>query len=101
MTVEVAQRARIINVASHAHERARIHFDDLHGTQSYNAMRAYGQSKLGNVLFTYELARRLAGTRITVNALHPGVVATGFAANNGSLVRLGLRLFNLFTISPE
>ena len=47
------------------------------------------------------MARRLAGTRVTANALHPGVVGTGFAANNGSLVRLGLRLFHLFTISPE
>ena len=64
-------------------------------------MRAYGQSKLGNVLFTYELARRLAGTRVTANALHPGVVGTGCAANNGSLVRLGLRLYRFFALSPE
>ncbi len=99
--IQASAPARIVNVASRAHERARIHFDDLQGKQSYNAMRAYGQSKLGNVLFTYELARRLAGTRVTANALHPGVVGTGFAANNGSLVRLGLRLFHLFTINPE
>ena len=99
--IQASAPARIVNVASRAHERAHIHFDDLQGQRSYNAMRAYGQSKLGNVLFTYELARRLTGTRVTANALHPGVVGTGFAANNGSLVRLGLRLFHLFTISPE
>jgi NAD(P)-dependent dehydrogenase (short-subunit alcohol dehydrogenase family) len=101
--IQASAPARIVNVASRAHERARINFDDLqgHAKRSYNAMQAYGQSKLGNVLFTYELARRLAGTRVTANALHPGVVGTGFAANNGSLVRLGLRLFHLFTLSPE
>jgi NAD(P)-dependent dehydrogenase (short-subunit alcohol dehydrogenase family) len=99
--IQASALARIVNVASRAHERARINFDDLQGTKSYNAMRAYGQSKLGNVLFTYELARRLAGTRVTANALHPGVVGTGFAANNGSLVRLGLRLYRFFALSPE
>ena len=99
--IQASAPARIVNVASRAHERARINFEDLQGTKGYNAMQAYGQSKLGNVLFTYEMARRLAGTRVTANALHPGVVATGFAANNGSLVRLGLRLFHLFNISPE
>ncbi len=99
--IRASAPARIVNVASRAHERARINFDDLQGTKSYNAMRAYGQSKLANILFTYELARRLAETRVTANALHPGVVGTGFAANNGSLVRLGLRLYRFFVLSPE
>jgi NAD(P)-dependent dehydrogenase (short-subunit alcohol dehydrogenase family) len=99
--IQASAPARIVNVASRAHERARMNFDDLQGMRSYNAMQAYGQSKLGNILFTYELTRRLAGTRVTANALHPGVVGTGFAANNGSLVRLGLRLYRFFALSPE
>jgi len=99
--IQSSAPARIVNVASRSHERARINFDDLQGTQRYNAMRAYGQSKLGNVLFTYELARRLAGTHVTVNALHPGLVGTGFGANNGSLARLAMRLYRLIALSPE
>jgi retinol dehydrogenase 12 len=100
-TIQASVPARIVNVASLAHKRARINFDDLQGIKRYNAMRAYGQSKLGNVLFTYELARRLSGTHVTVNALHPGLVGTGFAANNGSLVRLAMRLYGFVALSPE
>jgi len=68
--------ARIINVTSIV-QRA-IHFDDLHGEQHYSMMGAYGQSKLADVLFTYELARRLQGTGVTANCLHPGIVASNF-----------------------
>lgn len=68
--------ARIINVSSNGHYRANINFDDLNNEKNYNGLKAYGQSKLANVLFTYELAQQLAGTRITANALHPGVVKT-------------------------
>ena len=64
-------------------------------------MRAYAQSKLGNVLFTYELARRLDGVGVTVNALHPGVVATRFLANNGKLGPIFSFFFGLRGISPE
>ena len=76
--------SRIVNVASAAHTRGRIAFDDLQAERSYGPMRAYAQAKLGNVLFTYALARRLAGTPVTVNALHPGVIDTGFAKNTGA-----------------
>ena len=64
----------MVTVASHAHAQGRIDFDDLQGERSYSGARAYNQSKLANVLFTYELARRLQGTAVTANALHPGVV---------------------------
>lgn len=76
--------ARIVNVASRAHQGARrgLPFDDLQGERHYSAFAAYGQSKLANILFTRELARRLQGTGITANALHPGFVATRFAHAN-------------------
>ena len=61
-------------MASNAHAMGRIDFDDLQGERSYSGARAYNQSKLANVLFTYELARKLQGTSVTANALHPGVV---------------------------
>jgi NAD(P)-dependent dehydrogenase (short-subunit alcohol dehydrogenase family) len=73
--------SRIINVASAAHAGAHIEFGDLQGQRSYQGSRAYSQSKLANILFTYELARRLAGSRITVNCLHPGVIATQLLAD--------------------
>ncbi len=68
--------SRIVNLSSDAHNGARIHFDDLMDEKKYGGLRAYGQSKLANVLFTYELARRLKGTGVTANALHPGAVAS-------------------------
>lgn len=78
--------ARIVNVASEAHKFAygdgRPAFDDLMGERHYNGWRAYGQSKLANILFTRELARRLEGSGVTANALHPGVVASQFGRNN-------------------
>jgi NAD(P)-dependent dehydrogenase (short-subunit alcohol dehydrogenase family) len=68
--------ARIINVASMLHQFATINFDDLQSERSYDSRAVYNQTKLANVLFTYELARRLKGTKVTVNCLHPGVTAT-------------------------
>lgn len=100
-TLKASASARIINVASTAHRGAKINFDDLQGGHHYNGMQAYSQSKLANILFTYELARRLEGTQVTANALHPGFVASGFAKNNGGLVRLGMGVVQLFAISPE
>jgi len=77
--------ARIVNVSSELHRRSygggRILYDDLNGERLYGGYRAYGQSKLANILFTRELARRLEGSGVTANALHPGVVATGFGRN--------------------
>lgn len=86
--------ARVINVSSDAHRGQVIDFDDLQGEKSYNGMTIYGRSKLMNVLFTYELARRLEGKGITVNAMHPGFVATGFGKNNGALMSLALKLIS-------
>jgi NAD(P)-dependent dehydrogenase (short-subunit alcohol dehydrogenase family) len=93
--------ARIINVSSNAHRRAEIQFSDLMGEKSYFHFKAYGQSKLANVLFTYELARRLEGSGVTANALHPGFVDTGFAREGKSVVRHIMPLIQRFAISPE
>ncbi|HEX9090874.1 MAG TPA: SDR family oxidoreductase [Anaerolineales bacterium] len=95
--------ARIINVSSRAHEGATMNFDDLQCAQhyGYGGYRAYGQSKLANLLFTHELGRRLNGTGVTVNALHPGTVATGFGENNGAPMKLSMRIFHQFSLTPE
>ena len=78
-----------------------VNFDDLQLQSQYGGWKAYSQSKLCNMLFTYELARRLEGTGVTVNALHPGVVATRFGHDNPGLIGRLIRLSNLFAISPE
>jgi NAD(P)-dependent dehydrogenase (short-subunit alcohol dehydrogenase family) len=93
--------ARIVNVASHAHRYGTMDFDDLGGQRAYKAMRIYGRSKLANILFTYELARRLSGTGITVNCLHPGAVATGLGKNNGSGARIFIAMLRPFFRTPE
>jgi len=84
--------ARVVNVASGMHRGARLDFDSLQGEKRYAGFRAYGQSKLANILFTYELARRLEKTGVTINALHPGYVDTGFALNNGFFFRVFAKL---------
>src|SRR3989442_755957 len=94
--------ARIVNVASDAHRFVRqINFDDLGYERGYKTMRVYGQSKLANILFTYELARRLEGSGVTVNCLHPGTVATGLGRNNGRIATLLTKLLAPFFRSPE
>jgi NAD(P)-dependent dehydrogenase (short-subunit alcohol dehydrogenase family) len=93
--------ARIVNIASDLHKRATIRFDDLGGERSYGGMSSYGQSKLANILFSYELARRLAGTGVTVNCVHPGGVATNLAKNNGALAAIAWKLIGVFMKSPE
>jgi retinol dehydrogenase 12 len=93
--------ARIVNVSSEAHRTAVLDFDDLQNARRYGGWRAYGQSKLANLYFTYELARRLAGTPLTVNALHPGLVATNFAKNNGVRARLMWIVLRIIAIGPE
>ncbi|MCC7381387.1 MAG: SDR family oxidoreductase [Deltaproteobacteria bacterium] len=79
--LEACAPSRIINVASDAHSRGRMRFEDLEGKQAFSGPASYCQSKLANVLFTRELARRLEGTGVTANCLHPGVIASGFALN--------------------
>jgi NAD(P)-dependent dehydrogenase (short-subunit alcohol dehydrogenase family) len=93
--------ARIVNVASDAHNRGHIHFDDLNLENGYGAWKAYCQSKLANVLFTYELARRLEGTGVTANCLHPGVVGTNLFNTVGGLAGKIVRLFTPFMRTPE
>ena len=86
--------ARVVSVSSGAHLRSKgMNFDDLNAEQSYRGMGVYGRSKLANVLFTYELARRLEGSGITANCLHPGVVRSGFGQNNGGLIALVFKSF--------
>ena len=92
--------ARIINVSSDLHQRASVKFDDLGGERSYGGVSSYGQSKLANILFTYELARRLEGTGVTVNCVHPGAVATNLARNNG-LTTVAWKLASTFMKSAE
>jgi retinol dehydrogenase-14 len=79
--------ARVVTVSSNAQAQGRIDFDDLQGELSYSGARAYSQSKLASVLFSYELARRLQGTSVTANALHPGVVSTSFGAEDPATVQ--------------
>jgi NAD(P)-dependent dehydrogenase (short-subunit alcohol dehydrogenase family) len=94
--------ARIVNVASDAHRGARLDFDDLQMARNYSGMTAYSRSKLANILFTRELARRLSGTSATANCLHPGFVASRFGDNNAGLVGLGTKVAKqLFAIAPE
>ncbi len=93
--------ARIVNVASGAHKGARINFDDLQGERGFSGFRMYGQSKLANILFTFELSRRLAGTGVTANCLHPGVVSTGFGKNNTGMLKTLLSVFGFLLLSPE
>lgn len=98
-TAQTYGEARVINVSSGAHAVARkgIAFEDIHATKAYSAMGRYGESKLMNVLFTYEMARRFEGTGICVNALHPGFVDTGFGHNVRSffvpVLKLAQKLF--------
>jgi NAD(P)-dependent dehydrogenase (short-subunit alcohol dehydrogenase family) len=99
--LKVSAPARVVNVASGSHVGARIDFDDLHGEKHYWGFRAYGQSKLANVLFTYELARRLEGSDVTVNALHPGYVDTGIPLGSGFLGKIAKLSARLFAQKPE
>jgi NAD(P)-dependent dehydrogenase (short-subunit alcohol dehydrogenase family) len=93
--------ARIINVSSAAQSQGRLNFGDLMGEKSYSGFRAYCQSKLANVVFTYDLAQRLRDANITVHALHPGVVATGFGLNTEGFLAKLVRLGQALMIRPE
>jgi retinol dehydrogenase 12 len=91
-TLKASAPARIINVSSGAHTSGKIEFDNLQGEKVYSP-RVYENSKLANILFTRELARRLEGTGVSVNALHPGFTATGFAKNNGKAIAALVSIF--------
>ncbi|HEY4012753.1 MAG TPA: SDR family oxidoreductase [Polyangiaceae bacterium] len=94
--------ARIVNTSSDAHGRGRMHWDDLQfARRRYSAWRAYSQSKLANLLFTYELARRLEGTGVTANALHPGVVASGFGRTYPGPMALLYKIAGPLMLTPE
>jgi NAD(P)-dependent dehydrogenase (short-subunit alcohol dehydrogenase family) len=95
--------ARIVNVSSGAHSGAKgINFEDVEFKMGYSGWSAYSHSKLANVMFTYELARRLDGTEVTATVLHPGFVATGFGHNNGGLMRTGMSVVQkLVAKKPE
>lgn len=94
--------ARVINVASDAHRAAPfISFDDLNAERAYGAWRRYAESKLANILFTRELARRLEGSGVIANSMHPGGVATGFGLNSTGPVHYLGRAAQLFMLTPE
>jgi retinol dehydrogenase-14 len=92
--------ARVVNVASRAHQSGTLRFDDLMGAKGYDGWSAYVQSKLANIVFTYELARRLAGSGVTANCLHPGVIASSFGNAGPLMIRLGVRLGRPFMKGP-
>jgi NAD(P)-dependent dehydrogenase (short-subunit alcohol dehydrogenase family) len=94
--------SRVVNVASTMHTQAKLNFDDVQFKYGYNPLNAYNHSKLANILFTYELARRMQGTDVTVNALHPGGVRSNLVARNGLVFKWFVQpLFNLMAISAE
>jgi len=97
--IEHAAPSRIVNVASDAHRSVSdMRWDDLQSANGYSSIKAYGQSKLANILFTRELARRLEGKNVTVNAVHPGVVRTRFGETGSALLRFGVALVRPFLI---
>lgn len=96
-----AAPSRIVNTASNAHRRGHVDFDDLQSTRRYNAFAVYGTSKLCNILFTQELARRLAGRGVTTNSFTPGFVATRFGDQAGGFYAAAVRFAKLFADKPE
>lgn len=93
--------ARVVNVSSEAHRYARLDFADLQSERGFNMMRVYGTSKLANILFTHALSRRLEGSRVTTNSLHPGVVRTGFGQNTRGWMNFVVNAFGLFFLTAE
>jgi len=93
--------ARVVTVTSDAHSAAKLDLDDPNLEHGWNSWRSYANSKLANILFTRELARRLGGTGVTANCAHPGVVRTGFGREGKPLLRLGTTIGRPFLLSPE
>jgi NAD(P)-dependent dehydrogenase (short-subunit alcohol dehydrogenase family) len=99
--LEASAPARIVTVSSNAQALGKLDFDDLQGQRGYSGQRAYSQSKLANVMFTYELARRIAGTGVTATVLHPGLVRTAFSAEDPSLLsKIMIPLLRSFMKTP-
>ena len=99
--IKASTPSRIVNVSSDMHRRGTIDFDDLQAEKKYAGMDVYGNSKLANVLFTTELARRLEGTAVTVNCLHPGFVRSNFGKNNSGFMKIVMPIIQLFAINKE
>jgi NAD(P)-dependent dehydrogenase (short-subunit alcohol dehydrogenase family) len=100
--LQATPAARIVNVSSEAHRNAKMVWDDLQFEKTrYRGFKVYGQSKLANVLFTYELARRLEGTGVTANCLHPGVIASGFGQTYSGAISVLVKLARPFLLSAE
>ena len=98
----IGEGGRIVNVASGAHKAGKIHFDDINLTKGFNVIKAYSQSKLANVLFTRELARRVKDRGITVNCCHPGAVATNIGIDRDTgFGKTVTRLLKPFFQTPE
>jgi NAD(P)-dependent dehydrogenase (short-subunit alcohol dehydrogenase family) len=93
--------ARVVNTASNAHEGRKLDFDDLQSKNDFSSLKAYGRSKLCNILFTRELSRRWSEKGVTANCLHPGFVATRFGDGSGGLISHALSLGKIFAISPK
>lgn len=93
--------ARVVTTSSGAHLGGHMAFDDLQGEKRWSGFKAYSQSKLANVLFTAELARRLEGRGVTATCLHPGVVATGFGMESGGFMSRFVKLAQVFMLSPQ
>lgn len=98
-TLKASAPSRVVNVSSSAHYNGKMDFDDLQLSKNYSALRSYCQSKLAQVLFTYELAKKLQGTGVTVNAAHPGAVRTRWGDEAGAL-GIGIRIGRPFMLSP-
>jgi len=98
-TLKTSTPSRIVNVSSDMQKNAKINFDDLQAELKYSSFGAYGQSKLAIILFTYELARRLEGTQVTANAVHPGFAASNIGKNNGWLGKIVVPMLRPFAMS--
>src|SRR5437763_11599826 len=100
-TLKASAPARIVNVSSAQHATVSLEFDNLQGEKKYANLRNYGQAKLALLLWTYELARRLEGTGVTVNALHPGITASNFAAGMSGPAACGMKLPHPFPLTAQ
>jgi NAD(P)-dependent dehydrogenase (short-subunit alcohol dehydrogenase family) len=98
--LKMSTPARVINLTSVGHRLAWLRWDNLQSERFFNATLAYGNAKLASILFTYEMARRLADTGVTVNCVHPGPVATNFAQENGGWLGLGMKAVKPFLLTP-